>query len=329
MAELFPEDPTLSHFSARFSTTKFDPIAARVIVSPATQLRPKFPVMPSIEQRAVSAQASPRPQAPRAQHNSPRPQHHHLQATNSPKRPFPGDDLEDLNPPRKMLRGEEFQRGASPLKGAAGRRLDQQRRQGVTSHNTAAPSIPRDITFLLGLIPAANTYNSQRFSARGMVKLLQDTTIPDYATWKNRDQGSQRHNAQPGSHARHTSSSEYANQYGFQSRDSPNPQGRPISPYTGVGADRGRLAGATAPYQQSSLRPSSSGGAYEHPPPLQPPPSYGQGAPPPAQAPYDGGVWPPYGAAPPPMAPQGYPPPPTSYTQGPPQPQPPYGRYPY
>lgn len=322
MQELFPEDPKLSHFSDRFSTDKFNPIAARVIVSPATQLKPKFPIMPSIEQQPASAQNSPRlqAQAPRS-HNSPRPQHY-LQATNSPKRPFPADDFEDLNPPpRKIMRGgdqQEFQRGASPLKGAAGRRLDQQRRQGVASHNTAAPTIPRDVTFLLGLIPPAETYDSHRFNPRGVVQLLQDTYIPDYTSWRNRDQSGQ-------------------SQYGFQgSRDSPNPPGRAASPYTSMGGDRSQRT-----YQQSSLRPGSSGSyerpppaaAYPQPSPLQQPPSYGHGAPPGQQPPYDGTAsWPAYGTAPPAMPPHGYaPPPPVGYAaQGPPQPQaPPYGRYPY
>jgi len=332
MEELFPEDAKLSHFNARFSTDKFNPIAARVIVSPATQLKPKFPIMPSVEQQGASAQNSPRPQALRT-HNSPRPQH--LGLTNSPKRPFPVDDFEDMNPPRKIMRSgdqQEFQRGASPLKGAAGRRLDQQRRQGVASHNTTAPTIPRDVTFLLGLIPPAETYNSQRFNARGMVQLLQDTPIPDYATWRSRDQGGQRHNAQQPGAQSHQAPPEHQNQYGFQSRDSPNPQGRPISPYTGMGADRGRA------YAQSSLRPGSSG-SYERPAaslyssqpsPLQQPPTYGHGAPPAQQAPYESGAWPAYGSAPPPpMPPQGYAPPPMGYAQGPPQPQAPYGRYPY
>ncbi len=54
-----PEDPKLANFSARYSTEKFDPIAARIIVSPAAQLRPKM-ILPSIE-RAATAQRSPGP----------------------------------------------------------------------------------------------------------------------------------------------------------------------------------------------------------------------------------------------------------------------------
>lgn len=312
MAELFPEDPKLSHFTARFSTDKFDPIAARIIISPATQLKPKFPVLLSIEQRqSVSVQNSPRPQA-RAQ-LSPRPQY--LQARDSPKRPFPADDFDDL-PPRKAQRGDqqEFIRGASPLKGAAGRRLDQQRRGGA-SHTTTAPVIPRDVTFLLGLIPPAHTYNAQRFPPGRMIRILQDTHIPDFATWRTKDpnQGP-RHNTQSSSHNRQPSS-DYPPHHGFQSRESPHPQPRPNSPYTGDGAGRGRLVPGSATYRQSSLRPGSSG-SYEPPPAAYSQlshahaqqPHYSQGPPPP-QAHYDGGAapgWPTYGAPPAAGPPQGY-----------------------
>jgi cleavage stimulation factor subunit 3 len=328
MAELFPEDPRLSHFIARFSTDKFDPIAARIIISPATQLKPKFPIMSSIEQRrSASVQNSPCPQA-RAQ-PSPRPQY--PQARDSPKRPFPTDGMDDL-PPRKALRGEqqEFIRGASPLKGAAGRRLDQQRRGGA-SHTSTAPVIPRDVTFLLGLIPPAHTYNAQRFPPNRMVKILQDTHIPDFATWRNTHQNQgQRYNGQPSSHNRQASS-DYPGHHAFNSRDSPNPQGgRPNSPYTGDGGARGRLVPGAATYRQSSQRPGSSG-SYEPPPAAYAQlGQHHQQGPPPPQGHYEGGAppgWPAYGAPPAPGPPQGYGAPP--YGQPPQQPPAPYQHYQY
>lgn len=336
MAELFPEDPKLSHFTARFSTDKFDPIAARIIVSPAAQLKPKFGILTSIEQRqSASVQDSPRPQA--RPYASPRPQF--LQARDSPKRPFPTEDFEDL-PPRKALRGDhqDFVRGQSPLKGAAGRRLDQQRRGGA-SHTTAAPVIPRDVTFLLGLIPPAHTYNAQRFHPGGVVRLLQNTDVPDFATWRHKDPNqAQRHNPQSSSHNRQASS-DYPPHHSFQSRDSPNPQGRPNSPYTGDVAARGRLVPGAATYRQSSLRPGSSG-SYEPPPAaysqlghVQAQQPHYQQAPPQQQAQYDGGAasgWPTYGAAPPAGAPQGYgAPAPAGYGQMPQQPSAPYQHYQY
>lgn len=203
MAELFPDDPKLLRFSSRFSADGFDPTVVRPIISPASQMRPKL-VMQSIEQ-APSIPDSPRPQY--AQEQSPRPQPPLQfvtnQNTNSPKRPFPTEDFEsDLNPPRKLARGQ------SPLKGAAGRRLAQQKgiqqTQGTpTWQSTAAPFvIPRDITFLLSIIPRADIYlrdpqlQSVKFISNELVKLLARTEVPDFVQWKNaRDQTqqSQRH----------------------------------------------------------------------------------------------------------------------------------------
>jgi cleavage stimulation factor subunit 3 len=333
MAELFPEDPKLATFSARYSTEKFDPIAARIIVSPATQLRPKS-LMLSIEQPA-SIHNSPRP-LPFATRQSPHPQF--LTSTDSPKRPLAADDFDE--PPRKIQRNDfqEFQRGASPLKGAAGRRLDQQRRmqgQGAASYTAAPAPIARDITFLMSVIPRAETYDYHRINPTKMVNLIRDTVVPDLNTWKNNKDGSSNVALRGGhgpSHNRQVSS-DYPTQYGFNSRDSPAPQGRPMSPYTGDAA-RGRLAPASATYRQSSLRPGSSG-SYE-----PPPAGFSQTVPPPAQqynrppAPvmsgqFDTSSWqqPAYGA-PPPQA-YGAPPPNLGYGQAPPTQQPGYPQYRY
>ncbi|KAK4192213.1 hypothetical protein QBC35DRAFT_243635 [Podospora australis] len=327
MAELFPEDPKLALFSSRFSTDKFDPIAARVIVSPATQLRPPKSLMPSIEQGpGASLRNSPQPPQFATRH-SPAPQF--LPATNSPKRPLPMDDFDDQNQPRKMQRNEftEFQRGASPIKGAAGRRLDQQRRaqgQGVASYSAPPAPIARDITFLLGLIPRPELYNEGRLSAHKMVNLLREVQVPDYPVWKSSPAYNTWKSGQASSHGGHNrnaSSSDYAAHFGggaggYGNRDSPAP--RPLSPY---GASR--LASASATYRQSSLRPGSSG-SYEPPPAaaynaqaVPPPALSGQyGAP----SGYDGG-----NGAQPSWAPQayqqGYAPPPTNLSFGQPPPQ--------
>ncbi|KAL3426355.1 cfia complex component [Phlyctema vagabunda] len=180
MAELFPDDPRLRRFASRYTGEGFDPTAVRPIVSPSTQMRPKL-LMQSIEQPPSIREESPRPAY--VQENSPRPQYINA-VTNSPKRPFPGvDDLD--NPPRKMARGE------SPLKGAAGRRLDQQKRlqqnQGVPAWQSNGPPpvfIPRDITFLLSIIPRADLYTATKFNSEAMVRLLSQTPIPDYGSWK-------------------------------------------------------------------------------------------------------------------------------------------------
>lgn len=180
MAELFPDDPKLSYFKERYSSPKFDPIAARMIISPRAQLRPKM-LIPSIE-CPPSALPSRSP-APPAQPLSPRPQF--VRATASPKRPFQDDD--ELSRPRKLARGE------SPLKGAAGRRLDQQRRNHV-------PALHREITFFLSILPPASTYDSVRFNPSAMANLLAGTNVPDYGSWKaGQEQGMRQASSRPGS----------------------------------------------------------------------------------------------------------------------------------
>lgn len=190
MAELFPDDPKLLRFSSRYSVEGFDPTAVRPIISPDSQMQPKT-VMQSIE--------LPIPDSPRTQYvqeQSPRPQQPpqfmQNQNTNSPKRPFPTEDFEsDLNPPRKLARGQ------SPLKGAAGRRLAQQKgiqqTQGTPAwQSNAAPYvIPRDITFLLSIIPRSDIYlrdpqlQGVKFIPSDMVQLLARTEVPDFTQWKN------------------------------------------------------------------------------------------------------------------------------------------------
>jgi len=185
MAEIYPDDPKLSQFAARYSGEGFEPTGIRLIVSPATQTRPKG-VMQSIEQPQPVMQVSPRPQYVQEASRSPRPQY--IQTTNSPKRPFPGDDQDsDLNRPRKLARGE------SPLKGAAGRRLDQQKRlqQGTPSWNAPPFVVPRDITFLLSIIPRAELYSATKFKPEALVRLLQNAIVPDYNTWKQAKEESQ------------------------------------------------------------------------------------------------------------------------------------------
>jgi len=168
MSDLFPEDPMLMHFARRFTTQGFDPTAIRPIISPATQARPKS--IPSIE-TPESVQKSPPSR--------------YLQTSNSPKRSFPADESDnEATRPRKLHRGE------SPLKGAAGRRLDQQKRnlqpnnvpqnQGQHSHQILPPPLlPRDVLFLLSIIPKAETYHATRFRPEQMVHLLRETNIPN------------------------------------------------------------------------------------------------------------------------------------------------------
>lgn len=170
MRDLFPEDPMLTLFSRRFIQQGFDPTAIRPIISPATQARPR--AFPSIE-------------APPSAENTPPNRFAH--PTNSPKRPMPFEEPDsEAARPRKIARGE------SPLKGAAGRRLDQQKRNrqpnelsqydGLTqSQPQPPPLLPRDVLFLLSIIPKAETYHATRFKPEEMVRLIRETDIPSTA----------------------------------------------------------------------------------------------------------------------------------------------------
>ena len=189
MGDLFPEDPLLLRFAQRFSTTSFDPTTIRPIVSPKSQMRPVIlNAMPTVEEPSAPSfqqqqQQQPQVQEVRAVSPGPVASPHLAPAlplvSQSPKRPFDEVDNE-LAQPRKLLRSE---RAESPLKGAAGRRLDAARRnqaRGADGVNNLAVApmpapLPREINFLLGIIPGAHAYKETRFNAEKMVALLQNT----------------------------------------------------------------------------------------------------------------------------------------------------------
>ena len=165
MSDLFPEDPALTLFSRRFVQQGFDPTVIRPIISPATQAKPK--AIPGIKAEVEGVLDSP--------------QQRINEIINSPKRPLPTDDDDDSPRPRKVARPE------SPLKGAAGRRLDQQKRNRPPEmpqinppvpYPPPPPPLPRDVMFLLSIIPKAESYHATKFSAEQLVKLLRETTIP-------------------------------------------------------------------------------------------------------------------------------------------------------
>lgn len=151
MAELFPEDPALTRFAARFSNFTavppvFDPCTVRLHLSPS-QTRPKMGAVPTNIPTIETPQ--------------------HVQ---SPKRAF--DDSDAEQPVRKFARGE------SPLKGAAGRRQQQQRQARETHGSQLAPAnlppkpLPAQISTLLSSIPPAKSYVAVRFDPQAMVNLL-------------------------------------------------------------------------------------------------------------------------------------------------------------
>ncbi|KAI1322333.1 hypothetical protein F5Y16DRAFT_386802 [Xylariaceae sp. FL0255] len=261
MAELFPNSSDPSPFAARFATEKFNPINARVIISPAQQMRPKMGgSIQSIEYAPLSVRTTPQPVAPLAIQPDRSPRFQNLTTRDvglsSPKRPFQADDGDDFNPPRKVARG------VSPLKGAAGRRLDQQRRQGGTSTSGPIVSIPRDITFLIGQIPSADNFNPHQFNPERMVRLIRETPVPDFSEWKSRqDQGISRSLTRP-------ASSDYQ-PYQRPGQDPQGISGRPASPYGGP--SRSTTVQSQSTYRNSPLRPGSSG-SYEPPPASYQPP---------------------------------------------------------
>lgn len=170
MNDLFPEDPLLVLFSRRFTSHGFNPTAIRPIISPNTQARPK--TYPSNQQYYT------------ANHTPPKV----VQTGTSPKRALPLDDSDtDGGRPPKLARIE------SPLAGAAGRRrLDQQKRhqppQDMSRYEgqsmaqaPAPPDLPRDVLFLLSMIPNADTYTVTKFKAEEMIKLIRETNLPSSA----------------------------------------------------------------------------------------------------------------------------------------------------
>jgi cleavage stimulation factor subunit 3 len=161
MRELFPEDPQLELFADRYSTDSFDPIHAIPIISKKQQMIPKTDgLVPSIETENVSG--------------SPIQTAIDSIATHSPKRPLP-DDFEDGGL-RKMARGE------SPLKGAAGRRMNQQRQANGASISSLPaalpPPLPPQIHYLLSILPKAHFYNETRLDAAKLINVLRDVHLP-------------------------------------------------------------------------------------------------------------------------------------------------------
>lgn len=167
MATLFPEDPKLHTFSQRYASPTFDPTTVHPIISPRTQMKPAAPpmIMPSIEEPLPAIPPQVREEQQRLASpvvNSPRVATL-LPVGQSPKRPL--EDIDDSVQPRKLARGE------SPLKGAAGRRLDAARRNMAATGAAAIP-LPQGINFLLSIIPGAHTYRETRFLPDVMVNLL-------------------------------------------------------------------------------------------------------------------------------------------------------------
>ena len=166
MSDLFPEDPSLTLFSSRYVDQSFDPTSIRPVVS-ASQMRAR--PLPSIETTGPDIDQVIQQATQGAQN------------VISPKRPLALDDSDTENG-----RAQKFQRAASPLKGAAGRKLDQQKRSQLPvdpplfpppqhvgpPHPLPPPPLPRDVTFLLSIIPGADKYTATRFKPSELVSVL-------------------------------------------------------------------------------------------------------------------------------------------------------------
>ncbi|KAK4497485.1 hypothetical protein PRZ48_011936 [Zasmidium cellare] len=177
MAEMYPEEPDVNRFSNRFSLPTFDAMHAQLLLSP-TQALPKteLPVvaapppqaMASIEQRLS-------PKAPEI-----------LLGPNgpyvaSPKRPLEDSDTD--TPQRKFMRAE------SPLKGAAGVRMQGKATttgggSGGFATKTFVPAnvaaaqappptpLPPIIEWFLRILPNAAAYNGVRFDPAKLVQFM-------------------------------------------------------------------------------------------------------------------------------------------------------------
>jgi cleavage stimulation factor subunit 3 len=183
MKDLFPEDPQLARFALRFSTPTFDPTAVRPVISLKAQMKPKMlDVVPTVEEPqahpapAQESRASPAVNSPRVPPAVATATAPLLPISNSPKRAFEDADNE-LAQPRKIARGE------SPLKGAAGRRLDAARRNLARASDVPSvpppPPLPREINFLLNIIPNARDYDVPYiFHPQKLVAVLQAINLP-------------------------------------------------------------------------------------------------------------------------------------------------------
>lgn len=194
-------DPYFNRFTTRYCYNSINPSLYYPVISAAQQLRPKGlasitpPTSITVQHQHQKESVTPTSVSGHGQRRTDVPA--------SPKRPandFDGSDTEnnsisghsrDHRPAKKVHRGD------SPLKGAAGRRLDQQKQRllsqrrvedggrgdgarmpGANTSTLPAAVIPDAVMFLLGIIPGAQSYNAVRFRPEAMVNLLRDIHLP-------------------------------------------------------------------------------------------------------------------------------------------------------
>ncbi|KAI6795578.1 Suf-domain-containing protein [Hortaea werneckii] len=205
MRELYPDEPEVSRFASRFAEPQFDGMTVQLVLS-ESQVRPRTTPLPTVVQQPPPAGAPPMiPGLPPVGMASPDqgglrlgPQGPYMA---SPKRPL--DDMDsDAEHQRKFARAE------SPLKGAAGRRGAGGNQPAVLGSLAQGPAVsggsgfitknyvppgapqsaqqliqhgpaplPRDINFLLSILPHAGTYTKAFFDPRKMIDLLRNVNL--------------------------------------------------------------------------------------------------------------------------------------------------------
>ena len=207
----------------------------------------------SIEQQAVPpTQPIPPPQLSQEPIKSPTPQPQQPYVPPSPKRPLPLD--EDTNDrPRKLARGES---PLGPLKGAAGRKLDQQRRQnhqnsssddysrGYNQQSRFEPppvfKVPSMVNFLLTQLPKRETLGTGvGISAPALTQVLCNLQVPqdeNQIPWRRWHPGAQQGHAQGGYGGYQQPQPQQYQQQGYYQ----HPQPPPMQQYGAQGDGYGR-----------------------------------------------------------------------------------------
>lgn len=175
MAEMYPEEPDVSRFSNRFSLPTFDAMNTQLLLSPM-QAQPKtnIPLAAAPQQTMKSIEDRMSPKVPEI-----------LLGPNgpyvaSPKRPLEDSDTD--TPQRKFMRAE------SPLKGAAGVRMQGKATTtggggggfatktfvpgGVAPVQAPPAPLPPIIDWYLRILPNAATYNGVRFDPGKLVQFM-------------------------------------------------------------------------------------------------------------------------------------------------------------
>jgi cleavage stimulation factor subunit 3 len=193
MAEMFTDEPEINRLGSRFALPSFDALAAQLVISPS-QIIPK----PVTQQPAGAAMSIEQPGSPTGASNI-------RLGPNGPYVVSPKRALEDSDtdsPQRKFMRGE------SPLKGAAGRRLQNQSVSsvpvsssggggGFMTKNYVPPAatasgnaplqpppvhhptpLPYELHRLLSGLPHASTYNTTRLEPAKILALLTSLELP-------------------------------------------------------------------------------------------------------------------------------------------------------